>query len=84
MPSSQLINNYAAYEYIESNYPHVASKLALSWGAPLFSKYVTNLLLDSRDGGRVGFTLKAGSALAELSEVHDIYFPEYALNFNLD
>lgn len=40
--------------------------------------------MDSRDGGRKGFPLHVGSALVELSEIHDITFPEKAIKFNID
>ena len=84
MPSTTQIHNYVSYQVLYEELPHIASRLGLLYGTELFSRYILDLLMDSRDGGRKGFPLHVGSALVELSEIHDITFPEKAVKFNID
>ena len=84
MPSTTQIHKYVSYQVLYEEMPHIATRLELLYGTDLFSKYIVDLLLDSRDGGRAGFPLHIGSALVELSEIHDITFPDKAIKFNID
>lgn len=65
------------YQFLEKEYGRIARMLALLWGSDMFKEYVNNILNDTRDGTRLGFSKPVYEALSRLLLVHDRYFPQF-------
>ena len=62
---------------IDNKYPHISSRLKLLWGSKECYNYFGNLLLDTRDGERQGFSNEVASSIYRLSVLHDEQFPKF-------
>ena len=59
---------------IEFQHPHIAARIVQTWGDPLCTSYMTDLMIPSRYG-RQGFNGIASGALIRLIELHDKLHP---------
>ncbi len=57
-------------------FPHFR-RVETLWGSPECRSYLTDLLLDSRQGERRGFDQAASKTLFSLLREHDDHFPQY-------
>lgn len=73
----KLLTDTEDYQLINDKYPHIGNKMALSWGFIEFNEYMSNLLLDDRDGKRTGFPYTDLQAIIRLIELHKLHYPEF-------
>ena len=67
-----------AYALLLVRMPHIAKSVELFWGTTDLTKYLFNVLLDSREGTRQGLPWEVASALSSLVSLHDVYWPQHA------
>jgi hypothetical protein len=69
-----------------SAYPHVLSKLDLLWGTKDCRDYLTNLVMNDRDGRQPinakGFPLEIINLIICILEIHDELYPHFAVICN--
>lgn len=74
------------------NYPHIMTRLNVSWGEPEALDYLQSLLTDNRDGLRIGFSLSVIGEILLLiaiqrahqqAPVHDVTLPATASGLRL-
>ncbi len=63
------------YSAINQAFPHIGSKLKLYWGHQDFTRYMSELLHDTRNGQRRGFPFEVVVALTLIAEDHRQLFP---------
>lgn len=68
-----------SFRVVLDAYPAIAEKIKLFWGEQEFTDLVHNLINDTRDGSRKGFSFEVTSALLTLQHWHDHYFPKYCV-----
>jgi len=54
--------------HVEREYPHIVERLRLLWGYPEGSRYLNELILDTR-GGRAGFSPAVMDELLEIANL---------------
>ena len=59
---------------ISERFPRISQNILLFAGHNDFSEYMNKLMMDSRDGGRLGFPPEIYSSLFKLSVYHDEFF----------
>jgi hypothetical protein len=66
-------------KYVElfTTYPHIKTKLASVWGTVGGRALLIELLADSRNGARAGFSPANAKAIFALLAEHDTFYPEY-------
>lgn len=67
---THLINKLEAY-------PHIVTKLALWWGTKECRDYLAGLTTSDRVG-RKGFPFETTLVIQELTDLHDVKFPQFA------
>lgn len=65
------------FKLIETRYPKIGKSLILLCGYAEFVVYTNNLLNDTNNGQRVGFSNDIVTALLALQAQHDREFPEF-------
>lgn len=65
--------------YIASSYPRIHEKIVHTWGTEECRNYLMNLINDSRDGSRQGFSPLIGKEIVLLLLEHDVRFPYLAV-----
>lgn len=68
------------FKVVNEAFPHIGQKIKLFWGYPEFVSLMVDLQKNDSDRPRVGFPSKVLSALMNLEERHDIYFPHLKRN----
>lgn len=63
------------FELIASRHPHIAKCIMFLWGNPELVVYINQLMQDTRDGERAGFSHDIARALFTLLNLHDTHFP---------
>lgn len=58
------------FQRVAARLPHIAKQLRLLWGTPQLAAYVAQLLLDTRNDTRQGFTPDILQSLLNLEELH--------------
>lgn len=58
------------FQRVAARLPHIAKQLRLLWGTPQLAAYVAQLLLDTRNDTRHGFTPDVLQSLLNLEELH--------------
>jgi hypothetical protein len=58
-------------------HPHIIDKIEKFWGFPVCREYLNDLLMDSRDGARQGFSKEAFKAILFFLNEHDKCFPQF-------
>lgn len=58
---------------LEQHFPHLIDKIVLLWGAPGFSSFLSNLIIDYR-GNRHGFPPAVMDELLFLGAVDDVIY----------
>lgn len=58
-------------------YPHIGKKITSLWGSADCRQLLMNLINDSRDGGRAGFTPEIAKIIFALLDKHDSMYPEF-------
>jgi hypothetical protein len=58
-------------------YPHIAKKITSLWGTKPCRELLMDLINDSRDGGRSGFTPEIAKIIFALLEKHDSMYPHF-------
>jgi hypothetical protein len=76
MPENKM-ETLEQYILLENRYPHVAKNIKLFWGSSYLPDYITNLMLDTRNGKRKGFPPDDAKALTDLLKIHDDVYPRY-------
>jgi len=59
------------FKIIQSNYPKIAEKLLEVCGNSIFDKYTMELLSDTRNGARQGFSDDIGTSILKLNRIHE-------------
>lgn len=72
-----MLNENKFFKIVEEKVPHIAKKIAFLWGEPEFNKFMSNLMNDSRNGSRQGFSPEVSTALFQLMLEHDIQYPKF-------
>lgn len=72
-----MITENKHFKIVQEAAPHIAKKIAFLWGEPEFNKFMSELMKDSRNGTRQGFSIEVSSALFQLMMEHDIQFPDF-------
>jgi hypothetical protein len=67
-----------SFRIILDAYPAIAEKIKLFWGEQEFTDLVHDLINDTRDGARKGFSFEVSAALITLQHWHDHHFPKHA------
>ena len=65
------------YKNLNKLHPHIIERIKLLWGRPEARIYLNNLLLETRDGARMGFQAPASKAIMFFLNEHDTHFPQY-------
>ena len=58
------------FQLVAARLPRIAKQLRLLWGMPQLAAYVAQLLLDTRNDTRHGFTPDVLQSLLNLEELH--------------
>jgi hypothetical protein len=58
-------------------YPHIAKKIAMSWGEVACRELLMSLISDSRDGARAGFSPQNAKTIFALLKRHDVLYPRF-------
>ncbi len=58
-------------------YPHIGKKITSLWGTQPCRELLMDLINDSRDGGRSGFTPDIARIIFALLEKHDSMYPQF-------
>ncbi len=56
---------------LEKKHPHVLAKLLQLWKLPTIDKYFDELMMNTRDGKRKGFSSDVAMEIFNLSLIHD-------------
>lgn len=67
-----------------SGYPRIYSRIKDTWGTVGLKNFITDLLADTRDGTRQGFSKDVTAALVSLSVSNTAYLESLGLDFDLD
>lgn len=70
-----MLENNPHYSAINQAFPHIGSKLRLYWGQQDFVHYMAELMHDTRNGQRRGFSFDVVVALTSIAEDHRTEFP---------
>ena len=73
------LNNDSDFLTVYDRHPHISEKISFVWGYDVFYIYLKNLLSDTRNGKRQGFSPDILFALLSLSSKHDVEYPELVL-----
>ena len=57
-----------------AGFPHIVTNVTLMWGSKQLDAYLTELMLDTRDGQRRGFSHAEASAIHQLIQENDQLF----------
>jgi hypothetical protein len=71
-----MIDDSKNFQLINMLFPHVGTKLKLSWGQADFIELIDDLFQDKRGGERHGFSEEVLFALQNLESEHGDEFPE--------
>jgi DNA-directed RNA polymerase subunit F len=52
-------------------HPHIVQKIEIMWGTQELNNYLLNLMLDTRDGQRKGFSREVAITLNEIIKLND-------------
>ena len=66
------------FEVIQERHPHIGAKLEKFWGTADLNPYISELLHDTREGKRKGFSIDVVLALTSLRTVHHEEFPQFS------
>ncbi|APR05351.1 MULTISPECIES: hypothetical protein [Thauera] len=58
-------------------FPHLAPRISAMWGTRDGRKYLSSLIMDTRDGQRQGFPPEHAKTIVRLLLEHDIAYPEF-------
>jgi hypothetical protein len=73
-----MIENNKHFKLINESFPHIGEQLESLWGHTELYGFIDDLLKDTRDGKRKGFSLDILIALENLDSEHDQEFPQLA------
>lgn len=76
------LNEDRDFQLIQQEYGRIARMLELLWGSDMFNEYLDNILNDTRDGQRQGFSKPILEALFGLQLAHQRVFPQFNKPFD--
>ena len=70
------------FKLVSEEYPRIGAALKLMWGTRECYTYLNNLMFDTRENTRQGFSKEVGSAIGKLQTKHNEDFPEFVRDAN--
>lgn len=74
-----MIRKNSDFQLINTQFPHIGTKIFYLWSTDGLSSYLNELMTDTRDGERQGFSAEIAKAIFRLQQEHDARFPRGAL-----